>query len=97
MNKSADAYERLAEYWAETRGHPLDLPALLELRARSRAFAFACRSDGAADRTIDLEDWAQLLYSDPDATHPGRRAAIEGVIEAILRDIRKLAVPQAAA
>ena len=96
MKNSTHAYQRLAEFWRQTRGHPLDLPTLLELRARSRAFAFACSSQCAADRTIDLEDWAQLLYSDPDATHPGRRAAIEAMIEAILRDIRELAEPRAA-
>ena len=96
MSNAAHAYRRLASVWNKIKGDVLELEDLLELRARSRAFAFSCPANCAAARSIDLEDWAQLLYADPQAGSRERREEIERVIEAILRDMGEMVQPLAA-
>ena len=90
MERASAALKHLADTWARAKGRDLDLETLLELRARSRAFAFACPATSAADRTVDLENWAELLYLEAAAGDASRRAQLEREIDDTINRLRFL-------
>jgi hypothetical protein len=74
----------LGEIWMRIRRDGMSLPALLDLRACSRAYSYDCPDSASANLAIALENAAEALYRD------GQRPDPRWPREAIVRELDEL-------
>jgi hypothetical protein len=82
--RAREASRNLSRLWKRIRAEGIDLAALLDLRAESRAYSYDCPDSTGANLAIALENAAEALYRDRERPDPRRPR------EAIVRDLDDL-------